>query len=123
MRAHDRGIHTHVPHDQPGGIGTGLQSGQDHRPDPGALPAPEQPVHGLPWAVFGRDVPPWRTDTYPPSDAVDQLSLAPLGWTTGLLTDGQQRVQQCPLRVGQVGPARRRYAGHEVSGGTGVLGR
>jgi hypothetical protein len=123
MRPVDRGIHTHIPGDQPGRIGTDLQRGQDQRPHSGPLPAPEQPVHGLPAAVSRRHVAPGRPDPDPPADPVDQLSLGPLRWTARLLPDGQQRLKDHPLRVGQVGPARRRYAGHEVSGVLDRLGR
>jgi len=78
MRAHDGGIHTHLPVDQPHRIGPGLQRGQDARPDSVALPAPEQRVDRLPGAVARGHVPPRRADPHPPSDAVDELPLGPL---------------------------------------------
>ncbi|TCO55670.1 hypothetical protein EV192_10792 [Actinocrispum wychmicini] len=53
MRPIDRGIHTHIPDDQPSRIGLRLQPGDDQHPHPGSLPTPKQPIHGLPAAVSG----------------------------------------------------------------------
>jgi hypothetical protein len=52
MRSRDRGVHTDIPGDQPGGVRASLQLGQDARPDPVALPPAEQPVHAAPIAVL-----------------------------------------------------------------------
>ena len=43
VRPRDRGVHRHIPGDQPGRIRPRLQRGQDPRPGPVALPAAEQP--------------------------------------------------------------------------------
>src|SRR5947209_17667836 len=108
VRPVDRGIHAHLPRDQPGGVSPGLQRRQDQRPYTGALPAPEQAIDGLPAAIHGWDVTPRRTDTNPPADAVQELTFTPQWWAAGLLADGQQWFQDRPLRVGQVGSPRRR---------------
>src|SRR5690606_35073971 len=64
-------------------------------------------------------VPPGRAGSHPPPNPVNQLPLAPLGRTTCPFRLGQHRpenrLQHRPLRVSQVEPPRRRYAGHEVS--------
>src|SRR5690606_17171942 len=112
----DRRVDTDVPGDLVDGVGDGLQPGQHVCPGAVALPAAEQPVHGLPGAVAARDVPPWGTDADAPADPVDELAFRPLRWTAGLLDAGQQRSQTRPLRVGEVRSPRYRYAGHEVSG-------
>ena len=93
MRAHDGGIHTHLPVDQPRRIGPGLQRGQDARPDSVALPAPEQRVDRLPGAVARGHVPPRRADPHPPSDAVDELPLGPLRGPTRPPGSSNKRLQ------------------------------
>lgn len=75
----DRGIHAHLPGNQPGGVGSGLQPGQDHRPHPGTLPAPEQAIDGL------------------PADAVQKLALCPCRWAASFLPTGSSgsRIAHC----------------------------
>jgi hypothetical protein len=49
--------------------------------------------------------------------------LVHFGGRPGFFPTGSNRFQHRPLRVGQVGSSRRRYAGHEVSGVLDQLGR
>jgi hypothetical protein len=58
--ADDGGVHADVPGDQPARVGLGLQLGEDLLPGPIALPAPKQPIDGLPGPVAGRHIPPRR---------------------------------------------------------------
>jgi hypothetical protein len=110
-----RGIHTHIPGDQPSGLRAGLQTVP--------LPAPEQSVHRLPRPIRRRDIPPGRTDPDPPADPVDQLPFGPLGWASGSPAEGQQRFQRRPLRVGQVRPPRHRQVLKRGLRYSGLLGR
>ncbi len=48
MGAADGGVHADLPGDQPPRVGLGLQPGEDSLPGPIALPAPKQPIDGLP---------------------------------------------------------------------------
>lgn len=102
VRAHDRGVHRHLPGDQPGGIRPRLQRGDDQRPDPGALPGAKEPVHAAPGPVALGDIAPRRPDPHPPADPVDQRALRPDRRATALLARRQQRGEQRPLLVGQV---------------------
>lgn len=102
MRATDGGIHVDLPADQPGGIGSGLQPGQDLCPDAFALPAAKQAVHGLPGAVGGGHVPPRDAGAYPPSDPVDKPAFRPHGRTTTSGRVREHRLQYLPLLIGQI---------------------
>ena len=108
MGSGHRGVHADLPGDQPFGVGSGRQGGEDLAPGAVALPAAKQPVHRLPRPVAGRHIPPRRPGPGPPADPIDQLPLAPGGWPAGLLAGGQQRLQPGPLFVGEVAssPAR-----------------
>src|SRR5256886_3494606 len=106
MSPGDRGVHRHIPGNQTGSVGSGLQPGHDPRPDPGPLPAPKQAVDRLPRAVAVWYIPPRRTDPHPPPDPIDELPLAPLRRPTRLLRLGKQRFQPRPRSVGQVQPPR-----------------
>lgn len=75
MSPADRGVHIHLPRNQTGRIGPGLERGQYPGPYTLALPAPEQPVHGLPVPVLGRQIPPRDTGPHPPPHPVDQPPL------------------------------------------------
>lgn len=119
----DGRIDADVPHDFAGRVGERLHSGEHLRPHPGALPAPEQAVDRLPRSVPVRNVPLRASCADAPPDPVDELAFRPLRRPTRLLSPRQQRLQPCPLRVGQIRPPRYRYAGHEVSGIQVCLGR
>lgn len=116
MRTGHGGVDTDIPGDHPCGVSAGLQHRQDRCPDPGALPAAEQPIDRLPGTIDRRNVPPRGTDTCSPADPVDQLSSGPPRRAARFDPDWQERFQHRPLRVGQIEPPRHSYAGHEVSG-------
>ncbi|GAA5192026.1 hypothetical protein GCM10023322_50720 [Rugosimonospora acidiphila] len=78
VRPNDRGVHAHVPCDQPVGVRADLQPEHYRAPDSGSLPPPEQAVDRLPWPVQCGNVPPRRTDPDPPPNPVNQLSFRPL---------------------------------------------
>jgi hypothetical protein len=102
MGSQHGGVDADIPGDQPGSVRPGLQGGEDLLPGAVALPAPEQPVDGLPGPVPCGHVPPWRAGPGTPADPVDELAIAPGGWPARLLAGGQQRLQPGPLLVGQV---------------------
>lgn len=60
---HDGGVDPDLPSDPFGGVGQGLQPGEDLLPDTGPLPAAKQGVHRLPGAVALRHVPPGLRNT------------------------------------------------------------
>jgi hypothetical protein len=117
----DGGVHADVPGDQPGRIRAGLQPGQELSPGPVALPASKQPVDAGPRPVLGRHVPPRRVGAGPPPHPVDELPSAPGGWAARLLALGEQRLQDGPLRVGQVGAPPHRPPRVRCPRGSGVM--
>jgi hypothetical protein len=108
VRPRDRGVHGHVPGDQPGRISAALQGGQDRPAGPVPLPAAEQAVDRLPRPVARRHVPPWRAGPGPPPDPVHELPFRPFRRAPRLLAARQVRLQHRPLRVTQVRPPRHR---------------
>ena len=70
--AHRR-VHAHLPADPAHGIGRCLGAGDHLHPSAIPLPAPEQPVNGLPRPITGRHIPPRRPRPHPPADPVNQL--------------------------------------------------
>jgi hypothetical protein len=98
LRPGNRGVHAHLPADQPHRIGPCPQGGNDPLPHPGPLPAAEQGVHRLPGAIAVRHIPPRRTHPHPPPDPINELPFRPLRRPT-------------------------RLRGHEVSGSEVLLGR
>jgi hypothetical protein len=108
VRPRHRGVHRHVPGDQPGRIGAALQGGEDLPPGAAPLPAAEQAVDRLPRPVRRRHVPPRRARPGPPPDPVDELPFHTFRRAARLLAARQQRLQHRPLRVRQVRPPRHR---------------
>src|SRR5215217_5832850 len=75
MGTGDRGIDADVPGDQALGVGLGVQRGEDPLPGTVTLPAPKQPIDGLPRPVASGHVPPRRPGPGPPADPVDELAF------------------------------------------------
>ena len=96
VRPRNRGIHAHIPGDQPSHIRPARQRGHD--PPPGAIPLPsaEQPIHRLPRTVPARDIPPRRTGADPPPDPSISCCFAHLTGRPGFFPR-QQRLQHHPL--------------------------
>lgn len=76
-------------------------------PNPGLAPPTEPSIDGVPAAVFGRHVAPWRATPEPPEYAVDDRAVL-LGTpaTAPVLTlDRQQVRQDAPFRLSEIAPA------------------
>ena len=72
-------------------------------PQPLVSPAAEVVVDGLPgWQVVGQQ-PPGAAGSQPVGDGVDQLPAVMDGWAAARLGGRDERGEQLPLGVGQVG--------------------
>lgn len=100
MSPADRGIDVHLPRDQPRSIGPALQRSQNPGPHALTLPAPEQPIDGLPVPVLNRKIPPRHTSPHAPPHPVDQQT--PIANRTPQPRDRQQRLQHRPLLIRKI---------------------
>ena len=78
----------------------------------GGLPAPELTVNGLPGWKVHRQEPPGAAGTQQIEDGFDDASAQPLQRSAEMGGRGQQRNEQLPLGVGQIGGIRARWCGH-----------
>ena len=101
--AHRR-VHAHLPADPAHGIGRCLGAGDHLHPSAIPLPAPEQPINGLPRPITGRHIPPRRPRPHPPADPVNQLP-APQSRPATPRRVRQHPLQSSPLLIGQITPA------------------
>ena len=90
-----------VPVDVPLPIFLKLKGGQDGRP--GAIPRPtgKAVIAGTPGTIAFRDIPPRRTSTQSPDDAIDDTAMIDKGVPTfGVCRE--KRFQSAPLLFGEV---------------------
>src|SRR3954452_8939266 len=102
MRPHARGIDRHHPL-RIIAVATALQTPQRPLPGPITRPRPMPAIHGLPRAIGGRQVTPWRTRPGPPQDRVHHSPVrGPRTTLTASALHRKERLQLGPLLIGQI---------------------
>jgi len=94
-----------APIERPLGIRLPLEIRQDPVPDTGTSPAIEAGGDRLPRAVLLREIPPRRSGSIEPQQAIDDLAMIFRGATASCLLRWEQRPQPLPLLVSQISSA------------------
>jgi hypothetical protein len=89
------------PVELPGGIGAGVEGGQDAVPDASALPAAEAAVDGLPGAIVGGEIPPGGTGGQAPEEGVEDAAMVKVGAPSSRFGRWKQGRQLLPLVVSE----------------------